>query len=74
MARTLTADALTGPPMHDGHARVLLVKPDACIEIAHAQRDMGQSEVGHRESELGKNALFRALCDKNRGLAPRGEL
>jgi hypothetical protein len=59
MARTLTADALAGPPMHDGHARVLLVKPNACIEIAHAQRDMGQSEVGHRESSLSsRSALF----------------
>jgi N-methylhydantoinase A/oxoprolinase/acetone carboxylase beta subunit len=35
--------------VHDGHPRVFFVKRYACIEIVRGQRDMGQSEVGHRK-------------------------
>ena len=34
-----------GVSVHDGHAPILFVKRDARIEVAHAQRDMGQSQV-----------------------------
>jgi hypothetical protein len=44
------AHAVVGASVHDGHACVFFVERDARIEIAHAQRDMGQSQVRHSGS------------------------
>jgi hypothetical protein len=41
------AHAIVGASVHDGHARIFFVKRDARIQVAHAQRDMGQSQVRH---------------------------
>src|SRR5215471_11471995 len=44
------AQAVVGASVHDGHARVFFVKRNARIQVAHVQRDMGQSHVRHSSS------------------------